>query len=397
MVQGILLVVYINEKLITTNSTNATSGFWREVDNAQIKHLTLRGEEHINYSHKYSNNGWAGFRIGGMAGTIANSKINDCICDINIFCKTVRSDGIEASYIGGVVGKFIGERNSVCYCINKGSLYSESFHYTCPDRLFIGGISGGTYKNDTISYCENITKAYYRKGFVFAGDFYYSLYFGGIVGELRSSAKILFCKNIIDYIGLENTLEGLKPSSSIDTSHFCVGGIVGKLRTSLSDYKSSIINCFSSIKSIETLNTVNAKLSVFYGGIGSCSDISSLKDSEEKANYSNNDVRILSDKKIDRVYDGSTAFSSVEMQASVFLEELNMYSILEMDGPVWKQDKGGGYPYIAKLYEQEGVGVNPVLQDKAKDNHYYYSLTGQRLNTPQKGLNIIGGKKVIVR
>jgi hypothetical protein len=81
------------------------------------------------------------------------------------------------------------------------------------------------------------------------------------------------------------------------------------------------------------------------------------------------------------------------MKSSIFLEELNMYSILEMDGPVWTQDEGD-FPYIAKLHE--ATAINPVLTERKSDGTIY-TLSGQRLAAPKKGINIIGGKKVVIR
>ena len=38
-----------------------------------------------------------------------------------------------------------------------------------------------------------------------------------------------------------------------------------------------------------------------------------------------------------------------------------------------------------------------VFQKMAADNMYYYNLGGQRFSTPQKGINIINGKKIVVK
>lgn len=83
------------------------------------------------------------------------------------------------------------------------------------------------------------------------------------------------------------------------------------------------------------------------------------------------------------------------MQTSAFLEELNMYSLLEMDdGPVWAQDAEGGYPYIAKLYETSEV--SPVMTQIVANN-LIHSVSGQRLAAPRKGINIVGGRKVVMK
>ena len=48
----------------------------------------------------------------------------------------------------------------------------------------------------------------------------------------------------------------------------------------------------------------------------------------------------------------------------------------------------------------EETGINDVISSgQSQDNasHLIYNMAGQRLNAPQKGLNIIGSKKVIIK
>ena len=48
----------------------------------------------------------------------------------------------------------------------------------------------------------------------------------------------------------------------------------------------------------------------------------------------------------------------------------------------------------------EETGINDVISSgQSQDNasHLIYNMAGQRLNAPQKGLNIVGGKKVIIK
>ena len=67
-----------------------------------------------------------------------------------------------------------------------------------------------------------------------------------------------------------------------------------------------------------------------------------------------------------------------------------------MDGPVWAQDSNGGYPYVAEFYPKAS-GIEGVVADGIEENVPIYNLSGQRLSTPKKGINIIDGKKVIVK
>ena len=43
------------------------------------------------------------------------------------------------------------------------------------------------------------------------------------------------------------------------------------------------------------------------------------------------------------------------------------------------------------------TGIESVKRDWTNGNNVYYDLKGNRLDAPKKGLNIINGKKVIVK
>ncbi len=42
-------------------------------------------------------------------------------------------------------------------------------------------------------------------------------------------------------------------------------------------------------------------------------------------------------------------------------------------------------------------GINDIRIDSNTKQKVYYDINGNRLNSPRKGLNIINGKKVIIR
>jgi len=42
-------------------------------------------------------------------------------------------------------------------------------------------------------------------------------------------------------------------------------------------------------------------------------------------------------------------------------------------------------------------GINDIRIDSNAKQKVYYDINGNRLNSPRKGLNIINGKKVIIR
>lgn len=236
-------------------------------------------------------------------------------------------------------------------------------------------------------FCKNSPKSFY----------------GGISGRLNIESEILCCKSLIDKTEFTSVKDKLTASSSAPTNYFCIGGIVGSLPTKTNYvYKHSITNCYSSIDSIETRNVDNTKVELLYGGVGSYYNLSDINvNIDELANFDNNDVQMLTDKIITRVHDGNEEFSSKQMQTSAFLDYLNMYSSLNMDGPVWAQPAGGGYPYIAALYPSEEPGLENILkgdvnEDEKVNGTDLVALTNIILGkNPEKAAADVNGDKKV--
>lgn len=49
------------------------------------------------------------------------------------------------------------------------------------------------------------------------------------------------------------------------------------------------------------------------------------------------------------------------------------------------------------LQEFDPTGVEAIKADGKKANAVYYDIQGRKLNAPKKGLNIINGKKVLMK
>ena len=56
-----------------------------------------------------------------------------------------------------------------------------------------------------------------------------------------------------------------------------------------------------------------------------------------------------------------------------------------------------GWRDFANIVEGTPTGITSVTSDKETLNAPIYDLNGRRLTEPQKGINIIGGKKVVVK
>lgn len=61
-----------------------------------------------------------------------------------------------------------------------------------------------------------------------------------------------------------------------------------------------------------------------------------------------------------------------------------------------KYETTNGWEEFKNIIEMSGTAVNNIIADDVKTN-YIYSISGKLLTTPEKGINIINGRKVIVK
>jgi len=364
----------INWEQRVTTSFNDTIfvGLWRKIYNAEIRNVNLSGKYSAHCINDYTTYSRTYISIGGLAGEIWNTTIERCVSDVNIelSCDRKSYDYLfQSCCLGGLCGNtaLLGGRSVIRYCRYTGQL-SCTGDYS-PTSYYGGMIGHDFYGFLTIEYCENAPSL----PFVYNTDNTRDVYIGGIIGS--GNGPVLCCSNKMDSIVIKKCLS------------LVIGGIVGSRS---SGYEKEIKNCYSYIGEVHVKEGNSNRC--YFGGILSRSD--DLNTSGPTACFSNNDVRIITEKEVTRVHDGSTSFSSAQMQTAAFLEELNMYSAFNMDGPVWVQPAEGGYPYIAALGEP--TAVKPIASVESK-NSTVYTLSGQRIATPRKGINIVGGKKVIIR
>ena len=356
----------------SSDSKTENYGFWGSLSNgATIKNLYLDGV--IDLSIKTAQHEKVNSFVGGMAGSVDDKcLIENCHCFIDIKIKRIVTTSTQLYQektvaIGGVFGKCLN--STVSYCSHKGNIISSRSgtvsHFT------IGGIAGVSNGYSRFLYCENYSDLISYEGNTNSRD---EASIAGIVGEsnyyirYNMSAYSNNCRNIINSVIITTA-----NTSYYDFPDFYISGI----------NHSNSTNCYSVITSISAKSSSRScKLQL--AGVSRTAN----------ACFSNNDRLIDSNMKITYGNDGSTSFSSEQMKTPAFLEELNIYSILEMDGPVWTQPAEGGYPYIAAL--GEATAVKPITLVESK-NATVYTLSGQRITTPRKGINIVGGKKVIVK
>lgn len=366
----------------TDEDTQLHFGFWKRINKAKIVNLRLNGTAKYETKERTNKTIVAGGMVGGVTST---SLIQNCIVNMDIFFRrsqvTLWSGGESegdirneySSHVGGIVGSLEG---CIKNCLNLGSVrYYVRETSWVQQGLCLGGIAGScSSTNSTIEYCENLSPLikFVEKG---NGEETSCNFFKWISG-ICYDGEIVCCRSVIDEI-------------YVDVTHHA--GIPTIYLSGISTRGKST-NCYSVVTKLN-FKTMYTKVNIHKGGISGNVKYSS----EPTACFSNNDTNISMDitRTIEVGRNGSDAFSSEQMRSAAFLEELNMYPTLEMDGPIWTQDNKGGYPYIAELYKTTSVVVPKA--NESISNRTIYNLSGQRLDKARKGINIIDGKKVMVK
>ena len=71
-------------------------------------------------------------------------------------------------------------------------------------------------------------------------------------------------------------------------------------------------------------------------------------------------------------------------------------STKEVEGPLLSMQMPQCVRLIVNPILGDASGINTIAAT-TQDSNEVYSLSGQRLSQPRKGVNIIGGKKVLVK
>lgn len=333
-----------------------------------------------NYEHKAVSA--VNTAAGGIAGTITSSSIIRCKVGIDLYFKRgacsawSSTSASEGSDIGGIVGT-IGGTCTIKYCSFIGGIKCLLPESLGPQAIWIGGIVGSANNSSPIECCEVISSAIQLK------DYGKSSMYRNICGiGCYSSPKS--CRCVIDKIIIMNDNN---PIENVNEVIYRVSGICNE---------SSAINCYSSISNVE-FNSKQPKTNIYMSGISYARSVD-----EPVACFSNSDMIINSNVNVQKssgsgnslctCFDGATSFNSEQMQTSEFLKALNTYPTMEMDGPIWCIGSEG-YPYIGELYSTKIANVKADMPSTSK----IYDLQGKQLKSYRKGINIIGGRKVIVK
>lgn len=365
-------------------------GFWQHLNGATIINLNLEGTTFFYAKKKSAYDVYA----GGLVGQADNSsEIKNCKVNMNINFKrgpvssvsSLRpmeyySEASEHCHVGGIIGYL--KSGNIQNCVNLGSIKCYFRESMIPQGLSVSGIVGYCYYDGIIEYCENLSPLIKVVDGKYAGSAYFLRFINGICHSQNFFGKdIKCCRSVIDEIDVDIELD-----YDSDTPSIHISGISPEGKS---------LNCYSAISTIR-VNTNISYTKMYYGGIKS-----ETYGSSPQSCFSNSDVDISFNvrgkkKTYEKGRDGSTTFSAEQMKTHTFLDELNMYSTLELDGPVWKF-KDGEYPYINEVNKGIDTEINKVTIQKDKSNMSIYDLYGRKWLQPQKGLNILDGKKVVIK
>lgn len=363
------------------NSKQEIYGFFGVYEGTSILNTIFKGEINIEYpDFENDNSEW---NIGGIAGRLNSSAtISHCVSDMDISFKISKSS--NKVKIGGVCGR-ASWNSKIRNCSHSGIFDvgdHEKLLHSMSEIVMIGGIVGEG-NNCVIEMCENNSSQVLCYVEPFRDSGWKMTVTVGIGGISGSGGKTSYCRSIIDEIRVANESYG-------NDILLYLGGINGGITSN-----PNVVNCYSVIKNVDLIKGElwSGGGGVFYGGINAKTSGSSYS----KANFSNSDYSIdlpgwisIDAKSGDN---GDDSFSSEQMKTDNFLNQLNTYSFIEEGKGIWKADENG-YPCIAETHYL--TGINRIILNKGTDKHVY-NLNGQQLMGPHKGINIIGGKKVVVK
>ena len=171
-------------------------GLFGHVGDSVIKNLGVVDSE-ISVEVSGSNSDLS-VSIGGIAGTINNTTIENCYFDGNITASaslTGESDYASASVMAGGISGFVYGNSVISECYNISNIKATANAESSYDYSFVGGIAGNLNEGE-IKNCYNI------------GNMYSDGHSGGISGKTNGTennpmGKIINCYNIGEVISTD--------------------------------------------------------------------------------------------------------------------------------------------------------------------------------------------------
>ena len=356
--------VYVSDQ----KDNQVNYGLWGCVDGATIKNLIVKGNVVVTpYLTTNLTNQYIGGLVGLSKGTCTFEK---CRSDMKItYSRNVKREGdVSDIYMGGLVGKTLTAK--ISYCTHSGDLWC----FQSPDEAYNNEVASNNQTN--IEFCENTaSKISCRMPYSTRNDAH--VYLGGIIGW--GGYSISYCRSITTSFSLVAEHERFNTADKLS-----IGGIQGQ---ELSN--GYVENSYAAIDFVWVRSVSGRYNPAKYFGIGPGIGLS---------NFSNADVTIDSNISLTEKHVGS--YTTNEMKGNDFLEELNKYPVKNLGKAIWTPDEKG-FPCIDETHsltklEPAHSSISKITID-GQTSTSVFSLSGQRLIAPKKGINIVGGKKIIVK
>lgn len=350
---------------ICEEGSNYYKGLFSEINYSYIKNLTIEGSIYV------LNPIYTAY-TGGLSGKASNASIENCVSYVDIIFRT-NCNRDDKHMVGGLIG--LGGDDKVNQCKYQGDLIyileKGGVSETSNGDVGVGGLFGMIYRSD-VSFCENTNSSI---NLFITGETSSALsrkkYISGLFGTGQNNT-VSCCRNRSNFV-INYYKKTMNTTKQMNTK---ISGIADN------DYGKTI-NCYSVVDSVVCIAPQNYT-GIKYYGIGP---------NTKKACFHNSDC-IISGAAITLSDASEGAYTSEQMKTIEFLDDLNTYSMIEMDEPVWVQGEDG-YP-INKYFYSPSAGIDDITVDEDAQQTIY-SISGVRLKNPQKGINIINGKKVLVK
>ena len=190
-----------------------------------------------------------------------------------------------------------------------------------------------------------------------------------MTGELTVTAE--YCGGMVGNIGGPTLIYNSFANMDIHSSLSMVGGLIGRVRSQL-----TVRNCY-----------VAGNCENGGGVVGGGQDGATPASTYENIVVWNNDYEYFgnlakNDKRVNVKYYNGVNFADLQQ------------FVVSWDNTIWSA-KDDEYPVLVISYDPDGI--KSIEHSSLFTDLYIYNVAGQRLNKPQKGINIIGGKKVFVK
>lgn len=317
-------------------------GLFECLQNATIKNLKLEGQ--INMKNPLATR----FDIGGLAGRVSSCEFEQCHSYVSIkYDRNSQSKSAKYLIVGGLIGS--ADNSTIKYCSHDGDfrflLGTQQNSENCMEISYIGGLLG-TCSETKIEYSENHSSTIDIQCYGSRINWRENSDECNFAGIAQGDIDIMGCRNICDNICIRHY--GNSQSANVGIRVYGIGTTA------------KIINSYNIISSIVSSST-KSNTKFCYQGIGGYVRIS-------KANYSNSDVAIQTNLALETTDNGSESFSSSQMKAAAFLDEMNLYFLLNGNDPVWTADENG-YPCIAQTHNMNAPEPETIVGDVNGDGN----------------------------